>query len=313
MELKERIKRPPLKEQLASHYRQKDFTVSKAAVQSSVSTAGIVVYWAMTFFLLYESLFIIVPDLYKGEYDKQLLMKILIGLTFFVCTLNWFAIKQGFGNGVRPSDKTKYFEDCLQQMTPSGWRNCPKCQLDAPPRSHHCNLCGKCVLKRDHHCFITGSCVGFYNQRFFVFFCLYMVWANALAAYLQISYLNKSVPIFSSSTINFLFPVALFNFITGTLSFMTLVVVLSVYICLVLAGLGLFFFSWHVLLSAQGITSHEAWKKIRPYGNNNILTNLRSVFGPLKYLPLTLLFPFRVDQIGDGIYWEPRRKSVKGN
>lgn len=129
MELKERIKRPPLKTQLMDHYRQKNFTVSKSDVQSSASTAGIAMYWAITLLLLYETLFIIVPDLYKGDHDKQFLVKILIWLTFLVSTLNWCAIKQAFGNNVRADDKTKYFDDCLQQVTPSGWTNCPKCQV----------------------------------------------------------------------------------------------------------------------------------------------------------------------------------------
>lgn len=140
-----------------------------------------------------------------------------------------------------------------------------------------------------------------------------MTWANTFAAYLQVSYLNQVVPVFSSNVINFIFPVAVFNFIRGVLSMWTLVLILSLYVCVVLAGLAAFFFGWHVLLSAQGITSHEAWKKIRPYGYCNLLTNLRTVFGPLRYLPLTVLFPFRVDQLGDGIYWESRRKNTKGN
>ena len=42
------------------------------------------------------------------------------------------------------------------------WKPCLICQVQRPPRVHHCPLCRMCVLKRDHHCFFTGSCVGEY-------------------------------------------------------------------------------------------------------------------------------------------------------
>ncbi len=40
------------------------------------------------------------------------------------------------------------------------WKPCLICQVQRPPRVHHCPLCRMCVLKRDHHCFFTNSCVG---------------------------------------------------------------------------------------------------------------------------------------------------------
>ena len=46
------------------------------------------------------------------------------------------------------------------------WKPCLICQVQRPPRVHHCPLCKMCMLKRDHHCFFTGSCVGEY-----IFFC----------------------------------------------------------------------------------------------------------------------------------------------
>lgn len=29
---------------------------------------------------------------------------------------------------------------------------CRKCNAPKPPRSHHCSICGVCILKMDHHC-----------------------------------------------------------------------------------------------------------------------------------------------------------------
>ncbi|KAF9242657.1 DHHC palmitoyltransferase-domain-containing protein [Melanogaster broomeanus] len=38
---------------------------------------------------------------------------------------------------------------------------CRKCWAPKPERTHHCTLCGRCVLKMDHHCLWLGNkCVG---------------------------------------------------------------------------------------------------------------------------------------------------------
>ncbi|KAL1434736.1 hypothetical protein MTO96_011434 [Rhipicephalus appendiculatus] len=55
-----------------------------------------------------------------------------------------------------------------------GWRYCPVCAMNVPPRSHHCSVCNECILKHDHHCMFTGRCIGFYNQRYFVVALFYM-------------------------------------------------------------------------------------------------------------------------------------------
>jgi hypothetical protein len=45
------------------------------------------------------------------------------------------------------------------ELTPLKW--CRKCWGPKPERTHHCNLCGRCVLKMDHHCpWLGGKCVG---------------------------------------------------------------------------------------------------------------------------------------------------------
>jgi len=52
-------------------------------------------------------------------------------------------------------------------------RYCEKCSLIKPDRSHHCSVCGDCVLKMDHHCPWVNNCVAFNNYKFFVLFLLY--------------------------------------------------------------------------------------------------------------------------------------------
>ncbi|KHN71911.1 Uncharacterized protein Tcan_18686 [Toxocara canis] len=49
-------------------------------------------------------------------------------------------------------------------------RYCHKCNCVKPDRSHHCSVCGQCVLKFDHHCPWVNTCVNYCNYKFFVLF-----------------------------------------------------------------------------------------------------------------------------------------------
>jgi len=51
-----------------------------------------------------------------------------------------------------------------------GIRFCTKCACVKPDRSHHCSVCGHCVLKFDHHCPWVNTCVNFGNYKYFVQF-----------------------------------------------------------------------------------------------------------------------------------------------
>lgn len=54
-----------------------------------------------------------------------------------------------------------------------GFRFCSKCKCWKPDRSHHCSVCGKCILKMDHHCPWFSECIGFKNYRYFIQFLIY--------------------------------------------------------------------------------------------------------------------------------------------
>ena len=45
---------------------------------------------------------------------------------------------------------------------------CDICKIDKIPlRSHHCDICNKCVKCFDHHCWILGGCIGENNKLVF--------------------------------------------------------------------------------------------------------------------------------------------------
>ncbi|EJD04892.1 zf-DHHC-domain-containing protein [Fomitiporia mediterranea MF3/22] len=50
------------------------------------------------------------------------------------------------------------------------YQYCHKDGLVKPMRTHHCRICGTCVLMYDHHCPWVGQCVGAHNHKFFVNF-----------------------------------------------------------------------------------------------------------------------------------------------
>uniref|UniRef100_A0A8R1TNY5 Palmitoyltransferase n=1 Tax=Onchocerca volvulus TaxID=6282 RepID=A0A8R1TNY5_ONCVO len=56
----------------------------------------------------------------------------------------------------------------LPAVQKQGYRFCYNCQLNEPPRSHHCPVCDKCAFRRDHHCSFVAVCIGHFNQRYYI-------------------------------------------------------------------------------------------------------------------------------------------------
>lgn len=53
-------------------------------------------------------------------------------------------------------------------------KHCKKCNSVKPPLSHHCSICERCIARMDHHCPWVNNCVGYYNQKFFLQFLVYV-------------------------------------------------------------------------------------------------------------------------------------------
>ncbi|XP_069982427.1 palmitoyltransferase ZDHHC20-B isoform X1 [Penaeus vannamei] len=71
-------------------------------------------------------------------------------------------------------------------------RYCEKCVQIKPDRSHHCSVCGECVLKLDHHCPWVNNCVAFTNYKFFVLFLGYALIYCLFIAATTLQYFIKS-------------------------------------------------------------------------------------------------------------------------
>jgi len=60
-------------------------------------------------------------------------------------------------------------------------RDCGMCKSIKPPNSHHCSTCGCCIARMDHHCPWVNNCVGYYNQKHFLLFLVYVGLASIYA------------------------------------------------------------------------------------------------------------------------------------
>lgn len=77
---------------------------------------------------------------------------------------------------------------------PGRW--CRKCWAPKPERTHHCSMCGRCVLKMDHHCpWLGNSCIGHRTYPAFVHF---LTCISILALYIAAVAIDAIVYSFSN-------------------------------------------------------------------------------------------------------------------
>lgn len=82
-------------------------------------------------------------------------------------------------------------------------KKCKKCNSIKPPHSHHCSICKRCISRMDHHCPWVNNCVGYYTQKHFILFLLYVFNGSMHALYLiaknSIYCLDKNCALFQSA------------------------------------------------------------------------------------------------------------------
>ncbi|KAG2248928.1 hypothetical protein Bca4012_087746 [Brassica carinata] len=231
------------------------------------------------------------PSLFLGGFDSLLALLVLALFHFLLIMLLWsyFSVVVTDPGGVPPgwrpeldiekSDGNQEYSSLTVGDSSSHIvRYCRKCNQYKPPRSHHCSVCGRCILKMDHHCVWVVNCVGAKNYKSFLLFLFY-------------TFLETTVVAIS------LFPVFLVFFTDGdsdvtvspgSLAATFVAFVLNITFALSVLG----FLIMHIMLVIRNTTTIEAYEKHTapnsPY-NLGRKQNFEQVFGKDKlywFVPL---------------------------
>jgi hypothetical protein len=128
-------------------------------------------------------------------------------------------------------------------VTPARLSDCKYCKQPKVIRSHHCTICGYCVMKMDHHCPWINNCVGQNNHRYFMLFLTHTFFGCIFVCL-------TSIPILFNSRIT---KTMEFNFV-AILSFVGFILLI-------------FFNSWNWFLVLKGNTTIEYWSLKAGFGN----------------------------------------------
>lgn len=186
---------------------------------------------------------------------------------------------------------------------PLSWTFCEHCNLDVPPRSHHCAICNVCILKRDHHCFFVGTCLGHFNQRYFTVCAFYLFFVGIFTTVLAYAYLrNHFFP--SCDNWDLFLPVTIYRCLLGNIPVHIVMLLSHLYFMWLATVLGAGFFFWMVVLICMGKTGNEFFQQKRVANTATVWQNFREVFG--DYWLLNFLFPANIlfRQRTDGSTWD---------
>ncbi|CAK61929.1 unnamed protein product (macronuclear) [Paramecium tetraurelia] len=170
---------------------------------------------------------------------------------------------------------------------------CNSCLLPKPKRTHHCSICNKCVLKMDHHCPWIDNCVGHQNHRYFVLF---------------LTYIFLGTSFFTLLNLNIVFSTDFEDFKNKRSSLFSTLWVLELALSWSMGCFG----GWNWFLVLRGFTAIEFMDRNRKttYEREEIIENLKQVFGDFKYLFQILLPSFR-QLPSNGVIWSNTEKRFE--
>jgi hypothetical protein len=199
---------------------------------------------------------------------------------------------------------------------------CDKCNIQRPPRCHHCSICDRCILQFDHHCVWLNNCVGYNNYKNFLLTLFYLTvgcWYGIAMLFfpfyvpLKQQVNERGWRLLYENKTGFLDLPPLADILSGAVvgALDSAVVVRLVFPLLVAVGLiQTVFFSYHVLYVLSALTTLEykillevqydhicgssTWARpLNPF-DHGWLENLRTTLGRSPFL---LLLPLPVDSI----------------
>ena len=121
--------------------------------------------------------FVIVQFLFAGlfgafgqpNYIRNYIEQLITWGTLQVFTILFIQLtsctKAGY---VRKNDSEKSITDDLRTCNIENF--CFECLASKPFRSHHCDICKRCVYFYDHHCSFVNNCIGCFNHKYYIIF-----------------------------------------------------------------------------------------------------------------------------------------------
>ena len=182
----------------------------------------------------------------------------------------------------------------LNKNNKVNWRVCKYCNEIKPLRTHHCSLCGTCIMKMGHHCPWINNCIGQNNHRYFLLFLFHAFCYTFLATVLTLPILIFGKKIKETNKI-----ITRNNFSMREVKYISVLGVSSLVI-------EIFFAGWNWFLAFNGNTTLEFWADrteymleggIKDYSFGNWRKNIFNVFGTtnlfkILFIPSIKKLPF---------------------